>query len=426
MTYYNFVKETCTGTGSTITLLGAVPGFLSFGDVSFEGDKFAYVIVDADGQRKVTGIAADFFYPDTMMRADTWAFDGTSVVADPSVNITLSAGVHTIYCAESAEQLETILSRIGLVESDLLKRRKNAVINGNFDIWQRGTSQTSGGYGSADRWFFNKPGASTLTASRQAFDLGTSQPYWSPKYFLRMEVAAGAGASDAINVQQRIEGVGTFAGRQVTLSFWAKADASRSISCELVQYFGNGGSPSPSVQEIGVTKVNVNSFSWTRFEITVTLPSVFGKTLGTNNNDSLICNFWVDAGSDFDSRTDSLGHQSGTFEISQVQLELGGQASDFEVRTPGEELELCRRYLRIVYFSWGGWITTVTQIRGLPAGENLAHVMRAPPTITGDFTERLNVNTPLLEVSASRWMANPTAGNANTVLRWQGVADAEI
>ena len=48
---------------------------------------------------------------------------------------------------------------------------KNRIINGNFDVWQRATSQTSSGYGSDDRWTNSNTG-STKTHSRQTFDLG--------------------------------------------------------------------------------------------------------------------------------------------------------------------------------------------------------------------------------------------------------------
>jgi hypothetical protein len=56
-----------------------------------------------------------------------------------------------------------------------------------------------------------------------------------------------------------------------------------------------------------------------------------------------IC-IWFDAGSDFNSRTDSLGQQSGTFDIAQVQIEPGPVATPFEQRPIGTELALCQRY----------------------------------------------------------------------------------
>ena len=53
---------------------------------------------------------------------------------------------------------------------------------------------------------------------------------------------------------------------------------------------------------------------------------------------------FFDAGSNYNSRTDSLGQQSGTFDIAQVQLEEGSVATPFEVRPIGTELALCQRY----------------------------------------------------------------------------------
>jgi hypothetical protein len=47
-----------------------------------------------------------------------------------------------------------------------------------------------------------------------------------------------------------IEDVRTFAGQQVTISFWAKADATKNIAVELVQGFGSGGSPSTEVLQL--------------------------------------------------------------------------------------------------------------------------------------------------------------------------------
>ena len=221
---------------------------------------------------------------------------------------------------------------------------RNKLINGGFDIWQRGTSQTSTGYGSDDRWF-NLQAGSTKTASRQTFTLGQTDVPGNPTYFARtVAVLAGSPASsDYVLKSQRVEDVETFAGQTCTFSFWAKADASKNIAVEFGQYFGTGGSPSSSVTGLGVTTCALTT-SWQRFSITVTLPSISGKTLGTNNDSYLDVRWWFSAGSDFNARTNSLGNQAGTFDVANAQLESGSIATPFEQRPIQAELNLCQRY----------------------------------------------------------------------------------
>jgi hypothetical protein len=221
---------------------------------------------------------------------------------------------------------------------------RNAIINGNFDHWQRGTSQTVNGYGSADRWRMYAEGG-TVTASRQSFVLGQTDVPGEPTYFYRTVTVFAAGAGNQRHLTQHIEDVRTYAGQQVTVSFWAKADAAKNISIELEQLFGTGGSPSANISAIGVVKVALTT-SWQKITRTVSIPSISGKTLGTDGNSYLQLNIWFDAGSDFNARTDSLGQQSGTFEIAQVQLEPGPVDTPFERRPIGTELGLCQRYFQ--------------------------------------------------------------------------------
>jgi hypothetical protein len=220
---------------------------------------------------------------------------------------------------------------------------RNRIINGDFDIWQRGTSFTGSEY-TADRWINTRVGT-THTASRQGFAPGENSVANEPTYYCRTIVTSVAGASNLSYLEQRIEDVRTFAGQQVTISLWARVDATKNISVELEQVFGTGGSTSASVQGIGVTKVSIGT-SWQKVTVTATVPSISGKTLGSNNDHHLKLGIWFDAGSDFNSRTDSLGQQSGTFtyDIAQVQIEPGPVATPFEQRPIGTELALCQRY----------------------------------------------------------------------------------
>jgi len=288
---------------------------------------------------------------------------------------------------------------------------KNKLINGNFNVWQRGTSfaAATGTRYTADRWVSVGVG-STSALSQQAFALGQGVVPWEPSYFLRTVVASSAGASNLAALQQNIEGVRNCAGRTMTLSFWAKADAAKNIAVELSQVFGTGGSPSSQVINIGTTTVALTA-GWVKKTITFTIPAIAGKTLGTNNNDYTQLTFWFDAGTTYAGRSNGLGQQSGTFDIAQVQLELGTAATAFELVPPAIELTQCQRYCFAATLPAGGAFAAGTQYSttGALAQFNTPVQMRAFPTLT-------------ITGQGIGWVGNgtPNSGNPTIAGSWNG------
>lgn len=208
---------------------------------------------------------------------------------------------------------------------------RNLIINGDFSVWQRGTSQTSDGYGSADRWSMNASGA-TFTSDQQTHALGQTDVPSNPKYFLRHDVTTG---NNFTGTEHDIESVISTAGREVTLSFYAKGvnPGGGEAGVRITQRFGTGGSPSASV----VTDLSnfVLTSSWQRFTYTFTPASVSGKTLGTDGNDTL--RILIGQGSD--TSTDAWN-----IDVSNVQLEFGDVATDFEYVSPADQEARCKRY----------------------------------------------------------------------------------
>ena len=222
----------------------------------------------------------------------------------------------------------------------------NAIINGAFEINQRNftTSTTSFNFG-FDR-FRQANADGTVTMSSQAFTLGEAPVSgYEARNFCRL-VSAGQTLSNAnARLFQDVESVRTFAGQTVTVSFFAKAGSGTpKVAVELGQEFGGNGSPS-SVVNTFAGQVSLTT-SWARYSLTIQVPSISGKTLGTNGNDFLRLAFWVSAGSDFSSRTGSLGIQSNTFDFWGVQLEAGTVATPFRRNAPSIQAELaaCQRY----------------------------------------------------------------------------------
>ena len=228
---------------------------------------------------------------------------------------------------------------------------KNKIINGDFYVNQRGfTSTTTASVFNFDRWTTTGNDADgTCTWSAQTFTLGAAPVAgYEGKNYIRIVTTGQTTAAALARYDQRIEDVRTFAGQTVTVSFWAQAGTGTpSISVELQQNFGTGGSPSSTVNTLIASPAKqAITTSWVRYSYTISVPSISGKTIGTDNNSSLVLGIYVSAGSNFNARTGSLGIQSNTFNIWGVQVEAGSVATAFQTATGTiqGELAACQRY----------------------------------------------------------------------------------
>ena len=214
---------------------------------------------------------------------------------------------------------------------------KNKIINGDFTINQRNfTSTTTNGEYGFDRWNLALSGA-TGTYSAQSFTPGAAPVAgYEAKNFARLAVTVG---NDGCRLQQLIEDVRTFAGQTVTVSFWAKGTnpaTAGNLTLKLQQQFGTGGSPSAAVDI--TTQTFVLTANWTRYSLTYAVPSIAGKTIGTNANSSYLAVF-------FEQGT-SISTDPWTLDLWGVQIESGSVATPFQTSTGSIEGELaaCQRY----------------------------------------------------------------------------------
>jgi hypothetical protein len=223
---------------------------------------------------------------------------------------------------------------------------KNKIINGDFSINQRGfTSTTTTSVFTFDRWLTTAAGG-TSTYSAQIFTPGAAPVSgYESTNFIRIASTGQSAASDNTRFRSRIEDVRSFAGQTITLSFWAKAGTGTpAVAAYFAQVFGSGGSGAVTVdgQKRAITT------SWARYSITLAIPSISGKTVGSSSYLELL--LFTSAGSDFNSRTDSLGIQTATIDIWGVQIESGSTATAFQTATGTiqGELAACQRY----FYRW--------------------------------------------------------------------------
>jgi hypothetical protein len=208
---------------------------------------------------------------------------------------------------------------------------KNHIINGDFGVWQRGTTLTytsSGLNYLPDRFFSWTIGTLNITVSQQTFTPGTAPVAgYEGQYFLRNAVTSLSGQSIQA-VGQRIEDVRTLAGQTATFSFWAKADSARTYTTRFIQNFGSGGSGEVSVSG-GSHSVTT---SWQRFSVTVSVPSISGKTIGTSSY--------------LQPLIDGPANTANTLDTWGWQLEAGSVATAFQTATGTiqGELAACQRY----------------------------------------------------------------------------------
>ncbi len=284
--------------------------------------------------------------------------------------------------------------------------RRNFFINGAMQVAQRATSSTSGGYVSLDRWYVNLSGGSATFS--QETNSNPSETGGIQKY-ARYNVST---SSDYTHIRQRIEDVTSVPAGTVIISFYAKGTApSGGLYASTEQSFGSGGSSSVDGTPVLVTSSLTSS--WVRYTAQITVGSVDGKTIG--------------AGSYFGVAIGQYSNTGGTaydLNITGVQLEVGTQATDFEHRSYGEELQLCARYFQ--QFEGGSnslFATGFTATNDFYGGGTLPMgKMRAAPTIAVDGTlSHLNYTHVAVARDASS-ITNQGSGDSSFVLRLQSTS----
>ena len=240
----------------------------------------------------------------------------------------------------SASDVNDTNGTINLLTSSTLSSSagKNPVINGGLDIWQRGTSISIPAISAAftaDRWWASTSANQATTVSRQATGDTTNLP--NIQYALRFQRNSGQTGTSDLYLFNNFESVNSipYAGKQVTLSFYARKGANYTAASNILNVFINTGKGTDQAPFSYTTPVSVASTNatltttWQRFTATGTIASdvtqlevaVKYTPVGTASTNDY-------------------------YEITGVQIELGATATSFS-RAQGTiqgELAACQRY----------------------------------------------------------------------------------
>ena len=164
---------------------------------------------------------------------------------------------------------------------------ENQLLDGQFRFFydQTYSPLASGLIDIAPNWTFEKDNASaTDSLSFERFNLGDNEPEASPIYYLHYVCTAQGAGETKKDIVQKMSDARTFEQQQVSFSFDAYTADTRTIEVYFVQNFGTGGSPSAEVST-SIGSFSVTGGGWSKKSATITVPSVGGKSLGTNEDD---------------------------------------------------------------------------------------------------------------------------------------------
>ena len=188
----------------------------------------------------------------------------------------------------------------------------NPVINGGFDIWQRGTSiNSSTDQYTADRWYL-RMGAS-CTIARYATSDTTNLP--NIQYCARVQRNSGSTSTTNVVFSQPMESVNSipFAGKTVTYSFYARKGANFSEAASKINVYLISGT--------GTDQNYASGYTGTAFPIasSATLTATWQRFTYTGTVAATATE--LTAYVDFTPVGTALGNDY--FEITGVQIDLG-------------------------------------------------------------------------------------------------------
>lgn len=287
--------------------------------------------------------------------------------------------------------------RLFLTSPETYVQQTTALVNGNFGIWQRGTSFSATGF-TADRWALFSDGGTT-TVSRQTFPIGTKMGTNTPEFFLRIAASGHSGNTSRAQLAQPIEDVRTYAGETVTVLGWARRNSgSGDIAMDFFQFFGASGLPANGQYAPG-QRVTLTS-SWQPFAVTFSIPSISSATIGTDDGDGLALAIFASAGSSYNGRTASLGIQTIEVDLYGLHIMKGTYSSSalgfYNEPDRLYELERCQRFYQLVNYSSS--FTAAAASNRLGTTIHLPVPMRVTPSTTVPTAGTLtNVTTATID-----------------------------
>lgn len=299
------------------------------------------------------------------------------------------------------------------------------IINGDFSAlcWQRlepavvsfvltGSTFTY----TADRWGATPGTGGTATVTRQAFTLGQTAVPDEPEFFYRFDLTVAP--SDRFIVGQRINNVRNFAGQTVTVSFFARGPAT-TVQVRATQVFGSGGSADVSVVS-GYTLTG----TFARKDVTLAVPSISGKTIGTGDT-------YLEIDIVFQQPGDPGGVVLGQYDFADCKIQPGAIATPFIRRPTTDELIRCLPFFQRIYAQTGssqgllysGFCNAVNTM----AGTMHYSRMRALPALSlsnvADVQVISSTNDTVTTLNFSRIMHDRCQGEAITTSSLLTVGD---
>jgi hypothetical protein len=265
----------------------------------------------------------------------------------------------------------------------------NPVLNSAMQVWQRGTSFTTG-YGTngafaADRWQIFSGASTGRTFSRQATGDTTNLPFI--QYCARVQKNSGETGNGTQVFGQNFESINSipFASKTVTFSFYARKGANFSGASDVLSAYLRSGTG---------TDQNAISAGFTGSALVINTSATLTTTWQRFTGTGTVAATATQLETEFRYTTTGTAGAADYFEVTGVQLEIASSASAYSpnAATFQGELAACQRYYyrnisgaAYVNMGFGAAISTASSIMDM----QFPVTMRTAPTSVDYSTLRL-------------------------------------
>ena len=279
----------------------------------------------------------------------------------PTTRLTINqAGNATFTGIVTATEFVPTVSRLS---------HRNLIINGDMRIAQRGTSSTSDGYHTVDRFAMKYGGENEAPTGAQV-DITSNDPGPYADGFSKAfritngNQTGGADSGDYMYLSHKIEAQNlrnsgwyyTSTSNYVTLSFWVKSSVAQTFygylrtfdgTAQLIRFeFGLSADTWKKVvvKIPGAANIQFDDNNGVGLELVIA--TWFGTSYTAHSGDTPLGSWAVFAsGTRMRDMTSTwYTTNDAQFEITGIQLEPGTQATPFEFKSFAEEKRLCDRY----------------------------------------------------------------------------------